>query len=192
MAIPTFAAELVYPTFIPDDEYIIYSIYSDYYVLSFNGDRHKVGFKIWNNGNTYAQSTKSTFYFQTNNNDSFSESISLYKYNGTSWDFVNELPVSNSVSGYRYYHTQSGGSWDDYVTILESNVDIYEYDGSSFTDVVVFRPTPPLLEVVAESMENFQVTTVGAMKILLLCGVGLIASLVGLKVFGRVLPIFRV
>lgn len=74
--------------------------------------------------------------------------------------------------------------------VLGSSLDIYNDDGTLF-----FEQTPvvvPLEEIMKTEMPKFQETTVGTMKVLVLCGVGLIALLVVLNLFGKVFRIFQV
>lgn len=48
------------------------------------------------------------------------------------------------------------------------------------------------LRVMTEELQNQSLTLVGTMRILTVCGVGLIALLIGLNLFGKVFRIFRV
>lgn len=73
--------------------------------------------------------------------------------------------------------------------VLGSSLDIYNDDGTLF-----FEPTPvvvPLEEIMKTEMPKFSQTTVGTMMILTVCGVGLIALLVVLNLFGKVSQIFH-
>ena len=65
---------------------------------------------------------------------------------------------------------------------IECSEDIYNTEGKK-----VFQGTS-LAEAVQESLTGMQTTMVGQTKILVACGVGCLALLILLKVFGKVLP----
>lgn len=73
------------------------------------------------------------------------------------------------------------------VSVEDSTIDIYRVDGSLF-----FQLTPTLAEVITQGVQTMALQVVGAMKILVVCGVGLIALLAVLGVFGKVFRIFQV
>lgn len=98
---------------------------------------------------------------------------------------------------YNYNGVGNNGGWgtlqqydymsDSFSNVLKSNKDIYDSE-----NVLFFRALP-LEKVIQNNLQkNLQPKVAGGMKILALCGVGLMALLVGLKVFGKVFKIFRV
>lgn len=102
--------------------------------------------------------------------------------------------------------TRGGGSGETFfgeTYYFLGSVDISQIVGASKDIVdasnnVVFQPTPPptMAQKVLMSLEEALMTLSskvgGVMRILVLCGVGCLASLMALKLFGKVLPIFRV
>lgn len=97
---------------------------------------------------------------------------------------------------YNYSGTGSNGGWgtlqqydymsDSFTNVLKSNKDIYDSEN------VLFFQALPLQEVIQSNLQSrLQPKVVGEMRILALCGVGLIALLVGLNLFGKVFKIFR-
>lgn len=131
-----------------------------------------------------------------------------YKYyltNSSLWATSTELSAtvrSSEAISFKYYLYTNGewvrqGSYNDIPklnlgNILYNSVDVYTSDGvlalSATPDF--FYPPRPLAEVIQEvtgkTLQEEAVPAVGGtMTILALCGVGLIASLVVLKLFGK-------
>ena len=100
---------------------------------------------------------------------------------------IDEYDPTGQNGGWGTMQTYSWGTSIQCKTILYSTDDVCDKDGN-----VVFPLTPPLKEVTEMALANFQTKTGGVMKILVVCGVGLIALLVGLNLFGKVFAIFQV
>lgn len=95
--------------------------------------------------------------------------------------------------GWAFLSDSSGGITINKTDVAKSSHDLKNGDGSLFMagDVTgFFFPMTPLAEMVLEVTEEELVTVtipemVGAMKVLVPCGVGLMALLVGLSLFGK-------
>ena len=193
--------EKLYPDFIPDNQYLIIGVDTTdedvepdtFYCYAFNGNRYsKVNFQTRSN----LQTSGSAFYIDTffkgvEGSQSYS-TVTVYKLQNDDWVVHKEQNASANTLDLNM--TISMGTSGSYATkfvgyVMESNVDLYDWEGEK-----LFPPAPPLglEEVVVESLNNFQTTTGGTMKVLLLCGVGCLAFLMVLKVFGKVFRIFRV
>ena len=179
-SIPVFAAEeKPFPEFVPDDNtgYIITEQGDYYYCYAFNSSRYKIGVDTTNYD--YA-----LYAVSISGNENYPE-ITKYRFDkgGSSWSFLSSLNANASQSVVPF----------GFSAPLETNVSGYDYNlNTGQFGNKVFPQTPPLQELVAVEMEQFQKVVVGMMKILTLCGVGCLALLMGLKVFGKVLSIFRV
>lgn len=77
-------------------------------------------------------------------------------------------------------------------SLLDSTITIYNEDGTIFFQPPPTKPHQILAEVTKEEMVKAQSNLVGTMRTLALCGVGLIALLMVLPLFGKVFRIFRV
>lgn len=71
-------------------------------------------------------------------------------------------------------------------SVILSNRNICDSSGK-----VVFRVPPKLREETEKALKKFQITTGGTTNTLILCGVGCLACLMGLKIFGKVFAIFH-
>lgn len=105
---------------------------------------------------------------------------------GASWVYIN----SQSYTSSQYLAKSSyGSSW------VWSNFDIYSDSGSLCYEGDLNFHRPPLAEVVqavtAEGLTEMLPKVAGTMKILALCGVGCLALLVGLRLFGKRSLIYR-
>lgn len=135
--------------------------------------------------------------------------LSVITYNSDDWSFVlqngNTLVwTKNRETAYvRYANQKSYSGWENYgwgtlfqydplITygcdeIVSSSHNVYDTDGK-----VVFLVPPPLKEKTEEALTNFQVKTGGMMNTLVLCGVGCLALLTVLKLFGKRSLIFHI
>lgn len=120
----------------------------------------------------------------------------------------NNVEIPDATTGmayYRYTLNAETGEWKvndpsysssgiglSKTYVVDSNFDIYDKSGNVAFEGGgdFFTPPPPLAELVLEVTEEELVTVaipemVGAMKVLVPCGVGLMALLVGLSLFGK-------
>lgn len=119
-----------------------------------------------------------------------------YSLSNSSWSYEGSLTPTGNNSKV-FYNGQYMGN----ITVVSSTENIYSHDGRSTfeygegDDYFFEVPRPTLAELVLGVIKGaipirLQTPVVGTMRVLLLCGVGLIALLVGLKLFGKVLPQF--
>lgn len=113
------------------------------------------------------------------------------------------VSFNNPVNHYQYKLV--GDEWEEYAsypntygshamslsetaTILSSNLVVYDENGEVFFRNPLWMVTG---QVVQGEMKNLTTETAGTMKVLVLCGVGLMALLVVLSLFGKRSLIFR-
>lgn len=102
-----------------------------------------------------------------------------------SWDKNGGISTSQSYRNSNFDITQ--------MEIIKSDVNILDYDGTVF-----FLPRPfYLMKTTGEmtgaiSMKSLWKTMVGNLEIVTLFGVGLLALVIGLKIFGKISKIFRI
>lgn len=116
----------------------------------------------------------------------FTKNITMhrYLYNNNSWSLYNSYTLDTVV-----FKANKPGENE----LLYSDVNVYNTDGTIFFQVAPPTEGTPTVEgTITEEMKKFQTTLVGTMRILMVCGVGLIALLIGLNLFGKVFRIFRV
>lgn len=203
LTVPVFASESKpYKDFIPDNEYFIIGIDREdedtspdmFYAVAYNGDRYsKVNWQYRAKSTSSGSSFYIDLYLKGVTNTQAYSTVSIYQYSNDSksWNLVNSFNANNTLTDINSAPISHGvaGSYAFNWTaqIMESNVNIYDWNGD-----LVFPQTPALeVPTVLEALMNLQTTVFGTMKILVLCGVGLIVSLLGLKLFGRVFAIFH-
>lgn len=125
-------------------------------------------------GNSYGFSLKAVgiqYYFSTYMRNDL----------GTGWKFIGttERKITHTSNAASTFYAFQG--------IDYSTTNLYYEDGSLF-----FQLTPNLEETIAEGVQTMGRQVVGTMRILVVCGVGLIALLAGLGLFGKVFRIFQV
>ena len=119
----------------------------------------------------------------------------LYYKNGQWGDYASSTIPTESTDQFIVWTNDRSVSFgaDDCIIPYYTDVDIYwGWNGLSPNEVFLKAPTPqiPLFQeiqgVTQEALPTATVTVAGAMKILILCGIGLLVSLMGLKLFGKI------
>lgn len=133
--------------------------------------------------NTFTSDSKLSLYLKDDNNNSYNFSYTIYTIGDGEWE---------RYSGYTnepFFRMSVGSN----VLIFESTDDIYKYDGTLFFQAPPegMSLTEAIQVMIHLEMEKFPKILVGAMKILVLCGVGCLALLMVFPLFGKVLRIFR-
>ena len=166
--------------------------------------------KAYSYGYLYKSPTADIYYYALYESESafLDEVVFTDDYDGTGYDgpyILEHRFVSGHAKVYQEIYKYEEGEWQfqgsyerktkhisgvQPSNLVYSTVDVYNEDGSVF-----FTPSAvmaqPLEEIMRTEMPKFQETTVGTMMILVVCGVGLIALLVVLNLFGKVSRIFR-
>lgn len=121
--------------------------------------------------------------FESVDNEPFR--YSRYSYDSTTNSWKHSTTPQNDDSDGIYV---MANDFIESFTILESTSNVYDSNGT------LFFPNPPeaqlyqmIQKVITEEMGTQQKTLVGTMKILMVCGVGLMSLLIGLVLFGKVL-----
>lgn len=153
----------------------LFKRYSGSYVESFNRYVQKDG-----NGNLILKATSNNVYF----------TFTYYIYSS---DGKINVPQDKwyTEQNYNRYTDNLSHTMPSSCSVVYSTFDILNQDGSVFFQA----PKLTLAEVVQGATKEalphrLQDPTVGTMRVLVLCGVGLIALLMGLNLFGKVLPRF--
>lgn len=141
---------------------------------------------------SYAENYEPRFYMYSNPFYLFDENkinfhVDSHKvvlsYNSSSDEWTKISESNCTVSNGSYFGKAERLYW--------CNFDIYNQEGNVlyYEGDLNFPPAPPLAEVIQEVVEEHLPTmvtkVVGAMKVLVPCGVGCLALLVGLKLFGK-------
>lgn len=141
--------------------------------------------------------------FVTGINDSDSVYVNLIQEDGTKslynvvryrWDSTNGWELKDdfkSIDNITIGTAVDGGL--NNLTIISSDFDIIGKNNELlFPEAPTLELYQKIQELTNQEMTKTQMTVVGAMKVLVLCGVGLIALLVVLNLFGKVFRLFQV
>lgn len=108
-----------------------------------------------------------------------SQCYGLYEIKPTEWSYIGQ----DNSTGYSISNAWAG-------EFIESTVNVYDLDGN-----LVFPEATHLYQIIQKvtipEVAKTQTTVVGVMKILALCGVGCLALLMVLPLFGKVLNRYR-